>query len=73
MLRLTQGEGESAPASLRSIVSRGVPSLLILFGTFGFVVWLLGSHNPYTPAGYVGYLTKGAVFGQSRFCGSLPR
>ena len=28
------------------------------------VVWLLGSRNPYTPAGYVGYLTKGAVFGQ---------
>ena len=32
-------------------------------------VWLLGSRNPFTPAGYVGYLTKGAVFGQSRFYG----
>jgi regulator of protease activity HflC (stomatin/prohibitin superfamily) len=31
------------------------------------VVWTLGSRNPYTPAGYVGYLTKGAVFGQARF------
>jgi len=30
-------------------------------------VWLAGSHNPYTPAGYVGYLTKGALFGPSRF------
>ena len=36
---------------------------------FASVVWLLGSHNPYTPAGYVGYLTKGAIFGQSRFHG----
>jgi len=33
------------------------------------VVWFLGSSNPVTPAGYVGYLTRGAVFGQSRFQG----
>jgi regulator of protease activity HflC (stomatin/prohibitin superfamily) len=33
------------------------------------VVWLSGSSNPYTPAGYVGYLTKGAVFGRSAFYG----
>ena len=33
------------------------------------VIWLMGSRNPYTPAGYVGYLTKGAFFGQSRFYG----
>ncbi len=32
-------------------------------------IWLLGSSNPSTPAGYVGYLTKGAVFGQTRFYG----
>jgi regulator of protease activity HflC (stomatin/prohibitin superfamily) len=32
-------------------------------------VWAIGSRNPYTPAGYVGYLTKGAVFGQARFYG----
>ena len=31
--------------------------------------WLMGSRNPYTPAGYVGYLTKGAFIGQSRFYG----
>ena len=36
---------------------------------FAVAIWLLGSSNPYTPAGYVGYLTKGAVFGQSRFYG----
>jgi regulator of protease activity HflC (stomatin/prohibitin superfamily) len=33
------------------------------------LVWLIGSRNPYTPAGYVGYLTKGAVFGHTRFAG----
>jgi regulator of protease activity HflC (stomatin/prohibitin superfamily) len=33
------------------------------------VVWFMGSRNPFTPAGYVGYLTKGAVVGQSRFFG----
>ena len=33
------------------------------------LVWLLGARNPYTPAGYVGYLTKGAVLGKSRFYG----
>ena len=32
-------------------------------------IWLAGSRNPFTPAGYVGYLTKGAVFGKSRFYG----
>jgi regulator of protease activity HflC (stomatin/prohibitin superfamily) len=32
-------------------------------------VWLVGSQNPYTPAGYVGYLTRGAVFGKARFLG----
>ncbi len=31
--------------------------------------WLIGSRNPFTPAGYVGYLTKGAVVGKSRFYG----
>jgi regulator of protease activity HflC (stomatin/prohibitin superfamily) len=33
------------------------------------LLWLIGSSNPFTPAGYVGYLTRGAVFGQSRFYG----
>lgn len=40
--------------------------LLLLATMF---VWILGSRNPYTPAGYVGYLTKGAVFGKARFYG----
>jgi regulator of protease activity HflC (stomatin/prohibitin superfamily) len=33
------------------------------------LAWFLGSSNPVTPAGYMGYLTKGAVFGKSRFYG----
>jgi regulator of protease activity HflC (stomatin/prohibitin superfamily) len=41
------------------------PVLLAVMG--GLVIWLLGSSNPFTPAGYVGYLTKGAVFGKARF------
>jgi regulator of protease activity HflC (stomatin/prohibitin superfamily) len=36
---------------------------------FAALVWLIGSSNPFTPAGYVGYLTKGAVFGRSMFYG----
>ena len=41
----------------------------LLFGVAAIAIWLVGSRNPYTPAGYVGYLTKGAVFGHSRFYG----
>jgi regulator of protease activity HflC (stomatin/prohibitin superfamily) len=33
------------------------------------LIWLAGSSNPFTPAGYVGYLTKGALVGRSRFYG----
>jgi regulator of protease activity HflC (stomatin/prohibitin superfamily) len=44
-------------------------ALLTLVIGLSVFVWLAGSSNPFTPAGYVGYLTKGAVFGQSRFHG----
>jgi regulator of protease activity HflC (stomatin/prohibitin superfamily) len=43
-------------------------ALVVLLG-LAVVVWSIGSGNPFTPAGYVGYLTKGAVIGQSRFYG----
>ena len=43
-----------------------VPFLLFLL----LLLWLGGSSNPFTPAGYVGYLTKGAVFGKTRFYGT---
>jgi len=44
-------------------------AVLVLVLGFALIVWSLGASNPFTPAGYVGYLTKGAVFGQSRFYG----
>jgi regulator of protease activity HflC (stomatin/prohibitin superfamily) len=42
---------------------------LVLTFALATVIWLMGSRNPYTPAGYVGYMTQGAFFGQSRFYG----
>jgi regulator of protease activity HflC (stomatin/prohibitin superfamily) len=44
-------------------------SLLVLIAVSIAIVWAIGSSNPFTPAGYVGYLTKGAVLGHSRFYG----
>jgi len=44
-------------------------TFIVLALTAGACVWLLGARNPYTPAGYVGYLTTDAVFGHSRFHG----
>jgi regulator of protease activity HflC (stomatin/prohibitin superfamily) len=49
---------------LRSPIAGAGVALLVVGAV---VVWLLGSRNPFTPAGYVGYLTKGAVFGRSTF------
>lgn len=40
---------------------------LLLFA--GLIVWLAGTSNPATPAGYVGHLTKDAIFGRARFYG----
>lgn len=45
------------------------PMVLILIALF---VWFSGSGNPYTPAGYVGYLTQEAVLGKARFFGLQP-
>jgi regulator of protease activity HflC (stomatin/prohibitin superfamily) len=50
----------SAFASLLAVVCSALATL----------VWFAGSSNPFTPAGYVGYLTRGSVFGQSRFVGT---
>ena len=44
-------------------------SILFIAVVAATVIWLSGARNPYTPAGYVGYLTKGAFIGQSRFYG----
>jgi regulator of protease activity HflC (stomatin/prohibitin superfamily) len=47
----------------------GAIALALVLFLVTAVVWVIGSRNPYTPAGYVGYLTKGAVFGKARFHG----
>jgi regulator of protease activity HflC (stomatin/prohibitin superfamily) len=52
-----------------SALRGGVLALAFLLSLLSAVVWVIGSRNPYTPAGYVGYLTKGAVFGKARFHG----
>ena len=52
-----------------SALRGGVVALGFFLFLLTAVVWVLGSRNPYTPAGYVGYLTKGAVFGKARFHG----
>ncbi len=45
--------------------------MLLIFATVALIaVWFLGSGNPVTHAGYVGYLTQGAVFGKEKFVGT---
>jgi regulator of protease activity HflC (stomatin/prohibitin superfamily) len=68
VLSLLHRDGDSAAASLRSSVRLAVPAVVVVF-VMAAIVWMAGSRNPFTPAGYVGYLTKGAVFGKSRFHG----
>jgi regulator of protease activity HflC (stomatin/prohibitin superfamily) len=46
-------------------VGRLAAVLVLLLGA----LWLVWSANPYTPAGYVGYLTRGALFGRAQFVG----
>ena len=53
------------PFSVSFLIASWVAALLVASG----FIWFLGSRNPVTPAGYVGYLTKGAVVGQTRFYG----
>jgi regulator of protease activity HflC (stomatin/prohibitin superfamily) len=50
-------------------VSASVGAATITLLSAMVLVWFLGSSNPVTPAGYVGYLTKGAVLGKARFHG----
>ena len=74
MFASSHGDGFSAGALFRSHVplfsfGRFLLLILLLMMPAVAIVWLLGSSNPYTPAGYVGYLTKGAIFGKSRFHG----
>lgn len=53
----------------RSLIGRVVAGCAVLLVVLSGIVWFLGSANPHTPAGYVGYLTQGAIFGQTKFIG----
>jgi regulator of protease activity HflC (stomatin/prohibitin superfamily) len=68
VLHVTRGESLSVD-SLRTLVLRAGSGLLLLLFGAAAMIWLIGSRNPYTPAGYVGYLTKGAIVGKTRFYG----
>ena len=57
----------TATSSRRPITNFG--TALLLLGGVATLAWFLGSSNPFTPAGYVGYLTKGAIVGRSHFYG----
>jgi regulator of protease activity HflC (stomatin/prohibitin superfamily) len=57
----------SATSTRRPIANFGTAMLLL--GGAATLIWFLGSSNPFTPAGYVGYLTKGAIVGRSHFYG----
>ena len=46
-----------------------VVAIAVIATVASMMVWFVGSRNPFTPAGYVGYLTKGAVLGRSQFYG----
>lgn len=41
--------------------------VVVVVGIVCGLVWLVGSSNPTTEAGYVGYVTQGAVFGHKKF------
>jgi len=52
------------PSRLPFRVSALVPIVLV-----AVLIFFLGSSNPVTPAGYVGYLTRGAILGHEQFIG----
>ncbi len=46
-----------------------VACIVAVLMVFSGIVWLIGASNPETPAGYVGYLTQGALFGKTSYYG----
>jgi len=63
---LTLIDGRRVSAFVGGLLPRVFFALAFVFAG---LLWLIGSSNPFTPAGYVGYLTRGAVFGKSSFYG----
>ena len=58
------------PDVVRSIRASRVAVAGMAAAGLAVFVWLAGSANPFTPAGYVGYLTRGALIGQSHYYGT---
>src|SRR5205814_230521 len=56
---------EGTPPGPHFIV--GIATAVI--GAVALLVWWIGSSNVVTPAGYVGYITRDAVFGKTAFYG----
>jgi regulator of protease activity HflC (stomatin/prohibitin superfamily) len=56
----------SLPQTLRRRLPSGLTALLPI-ALICTGIFLFGSSNPATPAGYVGYVTRGAVFGREKF------
>ncbi|HEY7293201.1 MAG TPA: SPFH domain-containing protein [Vicinamibacterales bacterium] len=66
---MTRVLGSPDASALRSTPIASFGAALLLLGGAAALTWFLGSSNPFTPAGYVGYVTQGAVVGQSHFYG----
>lgn len=63
------GEESVRVSAVRPLVRAGAVAGACFVPFLALVLWFAGARNPFTPAGYVGYLTKGAVLGQSRYYG----
>ncbi len=48
------------------VIPAAIVSVFLFLWLF---IWYIGSNNPGTPAGYVGYLTQGSWFGKAHFVG----
>ncbi len=50
-------------------IGGGIAVAVLILAAICGIVWAVGSANPETGGGYVGYLTRGAVFGKTEFVG----
>ena len=66
--RHTSGDALDVFRTFVPSLHRSAAMLVVVISLAG-LVWFVGSRNPFTPAGYVGYLTKGAIVGKARFYG----
>ncbi len=54
---------------MKLAIGRIIATVAVALFLIGSVIWLMGASNPSTPAGYIGYLTQGSVFGHTKFVG----